>query len=97
MSTVPVYKRVPISGLQKRRRGKHHDLVNGILQELNTLPGGSAIQIPISSLNGLTLANLRSAVHRATTSRRLRVETASDKDHFYIWRPSRNGRKRNGA
>jgi hypothetical protein len=97
MSSAPVYKRVPISALKKRRRGKHHDLMGGILQELETLPDSSAIQIPIKDIGGISLSNLRSAVHRATMSRGLQVETASDADHLYVWRPSRaNGKRKRG-
>jgi len=94
MSSVPIFKRVPLSGLKKRRRGKHHDLMGGILQELETLPESSAIQIPIKDIGGLSLSNLRSAVHRATTSRGMRVETASDTDHLYVWKLDRNRAKR---
>jgi hypothetical protein len=95
MSSVPLFKRVPISALKKRRRGKHHDLMGGILQELETLPGSSAIQIPIKEIGGISLSNLRSAVHRATTARGVEVETASDSEHLYVWRPSRPRAKRN--
>jgi hypothetical protein len=91
---ISVFKRVAISDLSKRRRGKHHDLVGGILQELETLPATSAIQVPIKDIGGVTVVNLRSAVHRATVSRGLEVETASDKDHLYIWKASGNGRRR---
>jgi hypothetical protein len=91
---ISVYKRVAISDLSKRRRGKHHDLVGGILQELETLPATSAIQVPIREIGGITVANLRSAVHRATTSRGLDVKTASDQDHLYVWKAAENGRRR---
>lgn len=92
MNSVPIYKRVPVSSLNKRRRGKHHDLIGGILRELESLPAASALQIPLQDIGHITLTNLRSAVHRATNSRGLNVETASDKDHLYIWRPTHNGR-----
>jgi len=92
---VPIFKRVPISDLSKRRRGRHHDLVGGILQELETLPTASALQVPIREVGGVSLANLRSAIHRATTSHGLEIETASDKDNLYVWKPSdRRRRKR---
>jgi hypothetical protein len=81
-----IYDRVVLRNVRRKRRGKHHDLIEGIFQDLETLPEGSAIKIPLSQVNGITLANLRSAVHRASTSRTLEIETLSDKDNFYIWK-----------
>lgn len=80
------YDRVVLANLRRNRRGKHHDLIQGIFQDLETLPAGSAIKIPLAKVDGITLANLRSAVHRASTARGLGVETLSDEDNFYIWK-----------
>jgi hypothetical protein len=79
------YDRVVLANLRRNRRGKHHDLIQGVFQDLETLPSGSAIKIPLAEVDGITLANLRSAVHRASTSRGLEIETLSDDDNFYIW------------
>jgi hypothetical protein len=83
---VPNYDRVVLANVRRNRRGKHHDLIQGIFQDLETLPAGSAIKLPLAKLDGITLANLRSAVHRASASRGLEVETLSDEDNFYIWK-----------
>jgi hypothetical protein len=80
------YDRVVLANVRRNRRGKHHDLIQGIFHDLETLPAGSAIKIPLSKVDGITVANLRSAVHRASTSRSLEVETLSDEDNFYIWK-----------
>jgi hypothetical protein len=80
------YDRVVLANVRRNRRGKHHDLIQGIFQDLETLPAGSAIKLPMAKLDGITLANLRSAVHRASASRGLEVETLSDEDNFYIWK-----------
>jgi len=80
------YDRVSLASVRRNRRGKHHDLIQGIFQDLETLPVGSAIKLPLVSLDGITLANLRSAVHRASVSRGLGIETLSDEDNFYIWK-----------
>jgi hypothetical protein len=80
------YDRVVLANIRRNRRGKHHDLIQGIFQDLETLPAGSAIKLPLSKVDGITLANLRSAVHRASVARSLKVETLSDEENFYIWK-----------
>jgi hypothetical protein len=80
------YREVKINGLDKTRRGKHYDLVLGIVQQLRTLPPGSAMEIPLADVGGIGLANLRSAVHRASTSHALEIETLADEKNFYVWR-----------
>jgi hypothetical protein len=80
------YARVEVAGLNRGRRGKHHDLVKGILQELKLVQAGSALQIPLEDVGGIELANLRSAVHRASASQGLAIETLADEKNFYVWR-----------
>jgi hypothetical protein len=80
------YRQVKVDALDKSRRGRHHDLVQGILQELEMLSPGSAMQIPLADVGGIGLANLRSAVHRASTTHGLEIETLSDEKNFYVWR-----------
>ena len=86
---VAKYRQVEIAGLKTGRHGKHHDLVRGIVQELTTLPDGSALEIPLADVGGVGLANLRSAVHRAATSRGLQIETVADGGNFYVWKNSK--------
>jgi hypothetical protein len=76
---------VEIANLKTGRRGKHHDLVEGIVQELATVQPGSALEIPLADVGGVGLANLRSAVHRAASSRGLEIETVADEGNFYVW------------
>src|ERR1700674_5344879 len=83
------YDRVILANVRRNRRGKHHDLIQGIFQDLETLPAGSAITLPLSRLDGITLANLRSAVHRASVARGSGIETLSDEENFYIWKGER--------
>ena len=80
------YRQVRVDALNRGRRGKHHDLVVGILQELEALSHGSAMEIQLADVGGIGLANLRSAVHRAATSRGLQIGTLADEKNFYVWK-----------
>ena len=82
----PKYERVPVTIVKGHRRGKHFNLIAGILKDLNTLPTGSAMKVPLDGTDGVTLANLRSALHRAAMDLELGIETSSDDGHFYIWK-----------
>jgi hypothetical protein len=79
------YRHVELSSLSKGRRGKHHDLVEKILQELETVPAGSALQVPLAEVE-IGLANVRSAVHRGATLRGLEIETLADEKNFYVFK-----------
>ena len=79
------YRRVEVSSLDRGRRGKHHELIAGILAELETAQPGSALEIPLGDL-GVELANLRSAIHRAAGSKGLLIETLADEKNFYVWK-----------
>ena len=79
------YRRVEVSSLDRGRRGKHHDLITGILADLETAQPGSALEIPLTDL-GVELANLRSAIHRAAGTKGLLIETLADEKNFYLWK-----------
>jgi hypothetical protein len=80
------YRRVEVADLDKGRRGKHHDLVQGILAELNMAQPGSALEIPLDDIGGIGLANLRSAIHRGASTARISIETLADEKNFYVWK-----------
>jgi len=83
--TASKYRQVRLSTLKKGRRGKHHDLVAGILEELQAVPAGSALEIPLEGI-AIGLANLRSAVHRGASARGLEIETLADEKNFYVFK-----------
>jgi hypothetical protein len=81
-----VYERVPISGLLKGRRGKHNDLILGVLHDLGSLPKDEAIRIPLKKVGRVSLTNLRSAISRAARIRKIKIRTSSDSDYLYLWK-----------
>src|ERR1700686_997494 len=83
---VAKYRQGEIANPKNGGQGKNPRLVQGIVQELLTLQDGSALEIPLSDVGGVGLANLRSAVHRAATSRSLQIETVADEGNFYVWK-----------
>jgi hypothetical protein len=86
------YRRVEISDIKRGRRGKHHELVQGIIEELRTLSAGAAMQIPLDDVGGIGLANLRSAVHRASSADGLVIETLADEKNLYVWKTDKSER-----
>jgi hypothetical protein len=67
------------------RDGKHKDIVTRLLSDIDQLPAGRALKIP---LNGLpdTKENVRSALNRASRQRGIEVSTSSDGDFLYVWK-----------
>lgn len=82
----PHFGRVRVKDLPNSRRGKHFDLLRKIMEDLTNAPSGSAVRVPLAETGGTGLANLRSAVNRATRAKGLKVETQSDEKYFYVWK-----------
>jgi hypothetical protein len=74
------------SDVPQGRKGKHRKAVADILGDLSKLNAKQAIKIPLSSLNGEKMQNLRSALNRVTRERGIPVETSSDEKYLYVWR-----------
>jgi hypothetical protein len=74
------------------RKGKHRKAVTDILADLSKLGAEQAVKIPLSSLNGEKMQNLRSALNRVTREKNIPVVTSSDEKFLYVWRadPVRN-------
>ena len=80
-----LYKTMKVGSLPTGRRGKHYDLTEGIVRELKAVKEGMALIVPLASVGGVELANLRSAVHRAASADNLEIETQADEKNFYVW------------
>lgn len=66
------------------RNGKHKEVVSKILNDLEQLPAGRALKIPLKELAS-SKEKVRSALNRATHKLKREVATATDSDFLYIW------------
>jgi hypothetical protein len=80
------YASVNRSDVPQGRKGKHRKAVGDILADLSKLNAQQAVKIPLSSLNGEKMQNLRSALNRVTREKNIAVETSSDEKYMYVWR-----------
>jgi hypothetical protein len=82
----PNYERTLISGLKKSRKGKHHELMGRIMEDLKMSAPSYAVRIPWSSIKEVSVLNLRSAIVRAAHKEGISVSTSSDDENFYVWK-----------
>jgi hypothetical protein len=80
------YASLKRSDVPQGRKGKHRKAVADILGDLSKLNPQQAVRIPLSSLNGEKMQNLRSALNRVTREKNIPVETSSDEKYLYVWR-----------
>lgn len=66
------------------RNGKHKKVVTQILSDLDQLPAGVALKVPLAELSE-SKENVRSALNRAVHKSRRSVATASDAEFLYVW------------
>jgi hypothetical protein len=66
------------------RNGKHKQIVTKILTDLDHLPEGVALKVPLAELEE-SKENVRSALNRAVHKGDRKVATASDADFLYVW------------
>jgi hypothetical protein len=69
----------------KGRDGKHKKIVTRLLSDIEQLPKGSALKVPLSALPD-SKENIRSALNRATHQKGISVATSSDNEFLYIWK-----------
>src|SRR5208282_3704497 len=80
------YTAVNRSDVPQGRKGKHRKAVADILSDLTKLKAQQAVKIPLSSLNGDKMQNLRSALNRVTREKNIPVVTSSDEKFLYVWK-----------
>ncbi|MGD0508941.1 MAG: hypothetical protein ABSA27_14155 [Terriglobales bacterium] len=80
------YESVNRADVPQGRKGKHRKAVSDILADLAKLKAQQAVKIPLSSLDGEKMQNLRSALNRATREKNIPVVTSSDEQFLYVWR-----------
>jgi hypothetical protein len=88
------YESVNRADVPEGRKGKHRKAVADILADLSRLKARQAVKVPLSSLNGEKMQNLRSALNRVTREKNIPVVTSSDEEYLYVWRadpPSNTG------
>ena len=69
------------------RNGKHKEVVTRILSDLDQLPEGIALKVPLAGL-AEGKEKVRSALNRAIHKGSRNVATASDADFLYVWNES---------
>ena len=69
------------------RNGKHKQIVTQILSDLDQLPVGVALKVPLAELEE-SKENVRSALNRAIHKGDRNVATASDAEFLYVWNES---------
>jgi DNA helicase TIP49 (TBP-interacting protein) len=66
------------------RNGKHKEVVSKILSDLDQVPQGVALKIPLAELEE-SKENVRAALNRAIRKGDRNVATASDAEFLYVW------------
>jgi len=90
MSRSNNFESIAQGDLPSGRKGKHHSLLVKVIEDLEHLPDGRAIKIPLAEFEG-SVADIRSAISRATKKVAMEIATSSDEQFFYVWKPVANG------
>ena len=81
------FKTMPQGDVPKGRNGKHRHIVTQILSDLDQLPVGVALKVPLAELEE-SKENVRAALNRAVHKGKRNVATASDAAFLYVWNES---------
>jgi hypothetical protein len=69
----------------KGREGKHKGIITQLLSDIEKLADGSALKIPLSELPD-SKENIRAALSRAASQKKLNIATSSNEDFLYVWK-----------
>jgi hypothetical protein len=78
------FKTVMQASVPQGRNGRHKQIVTVILNDLDQLPDGAALKVPLDTLAD-GKAKVRSALNRASRKANRVVATATDDSFLYIW------------
>src|SRR5919201_6975209 len=79
------FTRIRRAEVPHERKGKHHELVSHIVQDLVRLRLGEALQVPRSAFGEESLERVRAALSRAVKKTGVEIGTSSDDDNLYVW------------
>ena len=78
------FKSMPQVDVPQGRNGKHKAIVTKILSDLDHIPKGIALKVPLGEMSE-SKEKVRSALNRATRKGGRNVATASDGTFLYVW------------
>jgi hypothetical protein len=78
------FKTMSQADVPQGRNGKHKAIVTQILSDLDQLPVGVALKVPLAELEE-SKENVRAALNRAVHKGDRAVATASDVEFLYVW------------
>jgi hypothetical protein len=78
------FRGMPQADVPLGRNGKHKEIVSRIISDLDQVPKGVALKVPLTELTA-TKEQVRSALNRATRKSGRTVATATDGKFLYVW------------
>jgi len=78
------FKTMAQQDVPQGRNGKHKQVITRILSDLDQLPEGVALKVPLADLEE-SKEKVRSALNRAAHKSARNVATASDATFLYVW------------
>jgi hypothetical protein len=78
------FKSMQQAEVPQGRNGKHKAIVSKILSDLDQIPKGIALKVPLAQLTA-SKEQVRSALNRATRKTERNVATATDDVFLYVW------------
>ena len=74
------------SAVPRTRKGKHRQIVEKIIGEVDNLKRNQALKIPRGALGSAKIEHVRAALSRASGKMKVELATSADEKYFYVWR-----------